>query len=53
MTNNDLYEIDEYLNNEINEEVNPFNTKKTKRRWREIENFKENKRLHRELLEYS
>lgn len=52
MANYDLYEMEEYFNEETNV-VSKINTKSTKRKWREIESFKEKQRLRRELLEYS
>ncbi|XPF94333.1 DUF3545 family protein [Colwellia sp. RE-S-Sl-9] len=52
MANYDLYEMEEYFNEETNV-VSKVNIKSTKRKWREIENFKEKQRLRRELLEYS
>jgi len=53
MANYDLYEIEELFNEETNVLNSKLNTKNTKRKWREIENFKEKQRLRRELLEYS
>lgn len=54
MAYDDFYEIEEFLTNEINEANNnkSLNTQ-SKRKWREIERYKDNQRLHRELLEYN
>jgi|GEM_PF-1944446 len=41
MANYDLYEIEELFNEETNVLNSKLNTKNTKRKWREIENFKE------------
>ena len=53
MANFDLYEIEDFVNDDTVESAPKITTKTIKRKWREIENFKENQRLHRELLQYS
>jgi len=53
MANYDLYEIEEFLIDDNKALDSKPSTKITKRKWREIESFKENQRLRRELLEYS
>ena len=53
MANYDLYEMEELFNEETNTLSNKINIQCTKRKWREIENFKEKQRLRRELLEYN
>jgi len=53
MANYDLYEIEEFLIDDNKALESKPNIKITKRKWREIESFKENQRLRRELLEYS
>ncbi|WP_426357942.1 DUF3545 family protein [Pseudocolwellia sp. HL-MZ19] len=53
MANYDLYAIEEFMSEETVEVTPKITTKTITRKWREIENFKENQKLHRELLEYS
>ncbi|WP_286133445.1 DUF3545 family protein [Colwellia sp. UCD-KL20] len=53
MANYDLNGTEELFNEETNMLNSKLNTKGTKRKWREIESFKEKQRLRRELLEYS
>lgn len=53
MANFDLYEIEEFVNENTVELTTKIPAKTMNRKWREIENFKENRRLHKELLQYS
>lgn len=53
MANYDLFEIEHEVNEETHDLTTNINNKSTKRKWREIENFKEKQRLRRELLEYT
>lgn len=53
MANYDLDEVEEYASEEANILSSKMNIKNCKRKWREIENFKEKQKLRRELLEYS
>lgn len=53
MNNLDIYEIEEFFSEETDVLSGKSNVKINKRKWREIENYKENQRLSRELQEYS
>jgi len=53
MAYDDFYEIEEFFANEISEAKSGQSSNcQSKRKWREIERYKENEKLHRELLEY-
>jgi hypothetical protein len=53
MNANEIYEIEEFVNDESEFMTNKLTSKLKRRKWREIENYKEQQRLRRELQEYS
>lgn len=54
MAYDDFYEIEEFFANEISEsKISQSSNSQSKRKWREIERFKDNEKLYRELLEYN
>lgn len=53
MNSLDIYEIEEFFNEEADVLTSKPAVKASKRKWREIENYKEKQRLRRELQEYS
>ncbi len=53
MNSLDIYEIEEFFNEEADVLTSKPTVKASKRKWREIENYKEKQRLRRELQEYS
>jgi|GEM_PF-2397373 len=53
MNNLDMFELEEFFSDEAELVTSKPLAKVTKRKWREIENYKEKQRLRRELQEYS
>jgi len=53
MNNIDMFELEEFFNDDEELVTSKPLAKVTKRKWREIENYKEKHRLRRELAEYS
>lgn len=53
MDTTEMFELEEFFNDEIDISASKSNTKSTRRKWREIENYQEQQRLRRELQEYS
>jgi len=48
-----MFELEEFFSDEAELVTSKPLAKVTKRKWREIENYKEKQRLRRELQEYS
>jgi len=53
MNANEIYDIEESFNDESEFMSNKLISKLKRRKWREIEHYKEQQRLRRELQEYS
>ena len=53
MNTNEMHEIEEFFNDESELMVSKITSKSNRRKWREIENYKEQQRLRRELQEYN
>ena len=53
MNTNEMQDIEDLFNDESEILINKLASKSHKRKWREIENYKEQQRLRRELQEYN
>jgi hypothetical protein len=53
MNTTEMYEIEEFFNDETEFTASKPVLKSSRRKWREIENYQEKQRLRRELQEYS